>query len=1013
MPLWNRMPGRMVLAALIGLAPLAATASSGPSSAADRWAAWAEHQRLEQESPFHGLEWRNIGPVIQGGRVVDVEPIPGDPYGFYVAYASGGLWKTINNGTSFEPVTDALPTSISGDLAVDPKNPQVVWYGTGEPNSSRSSYGGMGIFRSADGGKTWQPSGLDTVDRIARVRIDPTNTQRVFVAALGRLWTEGGDRGVFRTEDGGRTWVNVLKGVNATSGASDIVLDPRDPNVIYAAMWDRLRRPWEFREGGDGTGIWKSTDGGETWTRLGSGLPRGPNIGRVGIAIAPTRPDTLYASVDNFDPLPADQQDLGDRPLSARRLRTMTREEFLRQDPDEVEGFIRSNDLDDSLDAERLTAMVERGEITPAGIAERLRDANNALFDSDHKGLEIYRSDDAGATWRKTHDAPLREVTYTYGFYFGEIKVMPDDPERIFALGVPVITSADGGRTWTRFDGQSVHVDHHAIWIDPSNPRRIILGNDGGVDISYDGGKSWRRMDSQPVGQIYAVAVDMAAPYNVYAGLQDNGTLRGSSKGRPDLGDDWQFLNGGDGMYIAVDPTDNRNVITGFQFGFYSRAGSNAGEVRPRPVFGEPPLRFNWQTPVIKSAHNPDVVYFGANRVFRAFDGGRTLRPISPDLSTSRERGDTPFATVTTLSESPSTFGLLWAGTDDGNVQVTADGGTSWRNVSRGLPRAWVSRVHASAHVRDRAYVSLTPYRDDRIDAFVFVTEDLGRSWRSISAGLPAEPVNVVREDPVNPEVLYVGTHKGVYVSLDRGASWSALQAGLPQMPVHDMVVHPRERELVIGTHGRSVFIVDVLPIQELTAATRAKRLHAFPIEDISGSRGWRAQSPAWTRGNDPFDPLFLEPAWAYPEGARARFRAGSPSLRVPYWAARDGEVTIRVLDGNGNPVHVGRQDARRGVNTWRWDLFVDRELALAAEQARIAKLPEAERQNLNLSKTPVAESIRLGHRLMALPDDYRIELSQDGETTELSFKIKAPEKRQPRGIPTPRIRGEKGFERK
>lgn len=1012
MPQWNRMPGRISLAMALGLCSLAATASAGPSTAADRWAAWTEHQRLERESPFHGLEWRNIGPVIQGGRVVDVEPIPGDPYGFYVAYASGGLWKTVNNGTTFEPVSDDLPTSISGDLAIDPKNPQVVWYGTGEPNSSRSSYGGLGIFRSGDGGKTWQPSGLDAVDRIARVRIDPTNSQRVFVAALGRLWTEGGERGVFRTEDGGRTWVNVLKGVNDTSGAIDVVLDPRDPNVIYAAMWDRLRRPWEFREGGTGTGIWKSTDGGANWVRLGNGLPLGPNMGRVGIAIAPTRPDTLYASVDNFDPLPADQQDLGDRPLSARRLRTMTREEFLRQDPDEVEGFIRSNDLDDSLDAERLTAMVERGEITPAGIAERLRDANNALFDSDHKGLEIYRSDDAGATWRKTHDAPLREVTYTYGFYFGEIKVMPDDPERIFALGVPVITSGDGGRTWSRFDGQSVHVDHHAIWIDPANPRRVILGNDGGIDISYDGGKSWRRMDSQPVGQIYAVAVDMADPYNVYAGLQDNGTLRGSSKGRPDLGDDWQFLNGGDGMYIAVDPTDNRNVITGFQFGFYSRAGSNAGEVRPRPTFGEPPLRFNWQTPVIKSTHNPDVVYFGANRVFRAFDGGRTLRPISPDLSTASERGDTPFATVTTLSESPSAFGLLWAGTDDGNVQVTPDGGTTWRNVSRGLPRAWVSRVHASTHVRDRAYVSLTPYRDDRIDAFVFVTEDLGRSWRRISEGLPAEPVNVVREDPVNPDVLYVGTHKGVYVSLDRGASWAALQAGLPQMPVHDMVVHPRERELVIGTHGRSVFIVDVLPIQELTTAIRAKKLHGFPIEDVAGSRGWRAQSSAWTRG-DPFDPLFLEPAWAYPEGARARFRAESPNLRVPYWAARDGKVTIRVLDGNGNPVHVASQDARRGVNTWRWDLFVDRDLALEAEQARIAKLPEAERQNPNLSKTPVAESVRLGHRLMALPDDYRIEFAQGEATAEVKFKVKAPEKRQPRGIPTPKIRGEKGFERK
>lgn len=1012
------MPGfarRRAVGALGGMvfaACAVAQASDRPATAAERWAAWAEHQRLERESPFHGLAWRNIGPVIQGGRVVDVEAIPGDPYGFYVAYASGGLWKTTNNGTTFAPVSDALPTSISGDLAVDPTNPDVVWYGTGEPNSSRSSYPGMGLFRSADGGRTWQPAGLDDVDRIARVRIDPANPNRVFVAAIGRLWTPGGARGVFRTDDGGRTWKHVLKGANDTTGASDLVLDPRDPNVVYAAMWDRLRRPWEFREGGPGTGIWKSSDGGDTWTKLTVGLPYGPNMGRVGIAIAPSRPDTLYASVDNFDPLPPDQQDEGDRPISARTLRTMTREEFLRQDPDEIETFIRASDLDDALDAKRLIAMVERNEITPADIAERLRDANAALFEADHRGLEIYRSDDAGATWRRTHAEPLRDVTFTYGFYFGEVKVMPDDPERVFALGVPVITSGDGGRTWERFEGQSVHVDHHAIWIDPANPRRIILGNDGGVDVSYDGGATWQRMDAQPVGQVYAIAVDMADPYNVYAGLQDNGTLRGSSRARPARGDDWQFIGGGDGMYIAVDPTDNRNLITGFQFGFYARSGSNAGEVRPRPAFGEPPLRFNWQTPVILSPHNPAIVYFGANRVFRSFDGGRTLKPISPDLSTARERGDTPYATVTTLSESPIRFGLLWAGTDDGNVQVTADGGVTWRNVSRGLPRAWVSRVHASAHVPERAYVSLTPYRDDRIDAFVYVTEDLGRTWRSLARGLPAEPVNVVREDPVNPDVLYVGTHKGVYVSLDRGASWASLAAGLPPVPVHDLLVHPRERELVIGTHGRSVWILDALPIQELTPAVRAKALHAFPVEDVQASRSWRSRPPRWHRG-DPFDPLFLEPAWAHPESARGRFRAESPNLTVPYWAARDGEVTIRVLDGDGNPVLVARQPARRGINTWRWDLFVDRELALAAEQARVAKLPEAERANPPRAKTPYAESVRLGHRLMALPGDYRLEFEQGGERAELAFKVKEPEKRPPRGVPKPKIRGEEGFERR
>ena len=1007
---------RLLLAALaastglVAAGPAAARATE-PSDAAARWHAWEQHQRMESESLFHGLTWRNIGPNIQGGRVVDVEAIPGDPYGFYVAYASGGLWKTSNNGSSFEPISDALPTTISGDLAVDPSNPQTIWYGTGEPNSSRSSYSGMGVFRSDDGGKTWRSVGLDGADRVARIRIDPRDSNRVYVAVLGRLWTPGGARGIFRTEDGGATWQQVLAGTTATAGASDISFDPRNPDVMYAALWDRLRRPWEFTEGGRGSGVWKTTDGGDNWTVLDNGLPYGPNMGRIGIAIAPSQPDTLYVSVDNFDDLPAAERDDGDRPLSARRLRGMSKAQFLRQDPDEVEMFIRANDLDEALTAAKLIELIKSDALTLDALADQLKDANAALFNTEHKGLEIYRSDDAGASFRKTHDAPLREVTYTYGFYFGEIKVLPNDPERVFALGVPVITSADGGKNWSRFDGQSVHVDHHAIWIDAENPRRMILGNDGGIDITYDGGDTWQRMDSQPVAQIYAIAVDMEDPYNVYAGLQDNGTLRGSSRGRPDRGDDWQFLNGGDGMYIAVDPRNSKNLITGFQFGFYSRSGDNEGPVRPREKLGEPPLRYNWMSPVVLSPHAPDTVYFGTNILQRSFDGGRSFAPISPDLGTSPERGDTPFATITTLSESPLKAGVLWAGTDDGNVWVSPDTGGTWRKVSARLPRTWVSRVEASAHVAERAYVSHTDFRNDRIDALVFVTEDLGQTWRSIAAGLPAESVNVVREDPVNPEVLYVGTGKGVYLSLDRGGSWQALAEGLPAVPVHDLLIHPRERELVIGTHGRSAWILDALPIQELTAAVRQKPLHAFAIEPIKAARNWRERPWPWVR-DDPFEPWFLEPAHAYPDNARSRFRRASPDLSVPFWTASDGAVQLRVLDDNGNPVASSSLAARRGINTWRWNLMVDQGLALAAENARLAKLPAAERADLNLSKTPIAEAIRLRQLLMISPGDYTVELTQGAAKTTLALVIEAPEPFEPRGKLKPKIRGEQDFKR-
>lgn len=1015
-----RAPSAAVLfrvAAAVGLvvtAPLAWSsapdAATPPATADARWQAFAAHERLRDASLFHGLTWRNIGPNIQGGRVVDVEAIPGDPYGFYVAYASGGLWKTTNNGTTFEPITERLPTSISGDLAIDPKNPEVIWYGTGEPNSSRSSYGGMGMFKSEDGGRTWTPKGLDDTDRIARVRIDPRDSRRLFVAALGRLWTPGGARGVFRSEDAGATWVNVLPGANPTTGASDVVFDPRDPEVMYAAMWDRVRRPWEFTEGGVGSGVFKSIDGGTTWVKLESGLPYGPNMGRIGLALAPSRPDTLYVSVDNFDTAPEAEQDFGDRPLSARKLRSMSVDEFLAQDPDEVESFIRVNDLDESLDAGKLTAMITSGELTLSALADQLKDANQALFESDHKGLEVYRSDDAGATFRKTHAAPLREVTYTYGFYFGEIKVLPTDPDRVFALGVPVITSGDGGKTWERFEGQSVHVDHHAIWIDPVDPKRMILGNDGGVDISYDGGRSWRRLDSQPVAQIYAIAADMADPYNVYAGLQDNGTLRGSSRARPDLGDDWQFLNGGDGMYIAVDPRDERNVITGFQFGFYRRQGSTPGEVRPREKLGEAPLRYNWASPVVLSPHAPDTVYFGTNRLARSFNGGRTFAPMSPDLSTASERGDTPFATITTISESPMEAGVIWAGTDDGNVWVTQSDGASWSRVSAALPRAWVSRVHASSHVAGRAYLSYTDYRRDRIDPLVFVTEDYGATWASIAGNLPAEFINVVREDPVNADVLYVGTHRGVYVSLDRGREWQALAAGLANAPVHDMLIHPRERELVIGTHGRSAWIVDVLPIQEL-AKVDSKALHVFPFDDLEASRSWRERPSPWVRG-DPFDPLFREPAYAFPDSARGMFRAAAPNLTARYWATADGAVAVRVLDANRNPVQTMTVDARRGINTFAWDLMLDEDLALAAERAAVRKLSAAERRAPNRSQTPIAESVRLGQLLMITPGDYTLELRQGASVEERGFKVEPPEERDPRGIPPPKMRGEKGFSR-
>ncbi|MGA9341353.1 MAG: hypothetical protein WBV61_03350 [Rhodanobacteraceae bacterium] len=956
---------------------------------AGHWPAWQQHLALDRKSLFNGLQWRDIGPVVQGGRVVEVASVPGKPYTFYVAYATGGVWKTINNGVSFEPLSDRLPTMATGAIAVDPNHSETLWVGTGEANSSRSSYGGMGMFHSDDGGKTFAPAGLDQSDRIARIAIDPKDSNTVYVAALGKLYSEGGQRGVFRTRDGGKTWQQVLKGDTPWTGAIDLALDPRDPNVIYAALWDRERHAWNFREAGKGSGLYKSTDGGDHWTRMTNGFPTHDKVGRIGIAIAPSRPDTLYASVDNWQDLPADQQDLGDRPLTPKRLKTMSKEEFLRQDPAEVETFIRNYDLPLSIDAKKLTAMVKSDKITPAGIAGKLDEAEHALFDSDVKQLEVYRSDDAGKSWRKTNPRPLRAVDYTYGYYFGQVRVAPDNAEHVYAEGLPLIESTDGGRTWKGLNNPNVHVDYHELLIDPNFPKRMIAGNDGGIDVTYDGGKTWLKLDAQPVGQFYQITYDMADPYNVCGGLQDNGSYKGSSRTKWREGQRWSEVGGGDGMYCAMDTRDNKTLYTGYQFGHYQRNGPDGRhEVRPRPLtFADKTLRYNWTSPVILSQHNQDVVYFGTDRLYRSLDQGDSWQAISPDLTTTKKRGDVPYGTITTVSESPQQFGLLWVGTDDGHVWLSEDGGGKWKDFANKLPDRWVSRVEASHFDTARAYVSLNGYRDDDDTAYLYRTDDDGGHWTDIGKGLPAEPINVVREDTVNPDVVYVGTDRGVYVSLDRGTSWQGLQSNLPNVPVHDLAVHPRERELIAATHGRSAWIVDVLPVQELTPSVRDEGVKLFPVEDVQSDRDWHSRPSLW----------FDETPYL-------------PKLEGTYWAKADGAATLTVLDKDKHPLREIKLGAKRGVNSYDWNLLVDKDLALAAERAVLAKGKDGAEPSL--SKTPYAEAVRLGQRLYIKPGKYTLKLSVNGASSDTAFEVKAPEPRKPRAKPALKIRGKDKLDR-
>jgi photosystem II stability/assembly factor-like uncharacterized protein len=968
-------------------------------TAAQREAGWQRHQQLVAASPFNGMEWRSIGPTVQGGRVVDVAAVPGQPYTFYVAYATGGVWKTVNDGGSFEPLTDGLPTTVIGAIAVDAQHPDTLWVGTGEPNASRSSYGGMGLFRSDDGGKTFHRAGLADSDRISRIVVDPSNSQRIFVAVQGRLYTDGGERGIWRSDDNGQHWSRVLKSDRPNTGAIDLVLDPANPNIVYAALWERSRRPWNFVESGAGSGIYKSIDGGNTWTRSSNGFPQGAGVGRIGLAVARSHPQTLYATVDNQDKLPEGQQYLGDRPLNARRLKTMGKDEFLRQDPDEVESFIRSSDLDVSVDAKSLMESIRNGSLTMDQLRARLRDANAALFDTDIRGLEVYRSDDGGANWRRTHSEPLREVDYTYGYYFGQVRVAPDDPEHVYVQGLPLITSSDGGKTWAGLNQPNVHVDFHTLWIDPADPQRMIVGNDGGLDISHDGGRHFRTMDAQAVGQFYTVVADMADPYYVYGGLQDNGSWKGVSNVLWDH-NVWSAVGGGDGMHVQVDTRDNATLYTGSQFGYYGRRGPGGkGDVRPQAGLKETPLRYNWNTPILLSPHNQDIVYFGTDKLFRSMDKGVTWTAISPDLTTSKERGDVPYATITSISESPKRFGLLWVGTDDGHVDVSDDGGIHWNAVDKSLPKQWVSRVVASSHDEHRAYVTLNGYRNDDMTPWVFRSDDMGKSWTSISAGLPSESVNVIREDPVNADVLYVGTDRGVYVSLDRGAHWDSLQANLPNVPVHDLAVHPRERELIAGTHGRSVWIVDVLPVQELSKV-RNETVHLFPVEKMQFDRDWKSSPSLW------FDES-----------------QDLPRLKLPFWAKAAGTAQLTVLDKNGHSVREASIPAKAGINTYTWDLLVDRDLALAAERASLTQAPAnqaaaakgagtADQDKVTLDKTPVAEAVRLQQRLYAPPGTYTLRLSLDGATSEAKWELKAPEPQPPRAPPKPKLRGKDDWPR-
>jgi photosystem II stability/assembly factor-like uncharacterized protein len=820
---------------LLLLLALSATAQVKPTSASDRLKAADQRKALLKKSLANNTGFRNVGPSVMSGRVVDVDANPDDPTEFYVAYASGGLWYTTNNGQSFISVFDSEDVISLGDVAVNWKT-RTIWLGTGEVNSSRSSYAGIGMYKSSNNGKSWEYLGLPESHHIGKIVLHPTDNNVAWVAALGHLYSPNKDRGIYKTSDGGKTWKQTLY-IDENTGGIDIDIDAKDPNTLYSAMWYKTRTAWNFEEGGKTSGIYKSTNGGDSWSLIsaeGSGFPSGEGVGRIGVAVSQQNSNVVYAVVDNNFHQSGDATPKPDSTRYVLRdFKDLTKEQFAALDDKKLGAFVssRRNGIPQKYTAASIKDAVAKDKFPPSVIWDFLFDANTALFETPIIGCELYRSDDAGKSWKKTNTKPLTLFS-TYGYYFGKVWVSPVNDNKIVLTGFDVEMSTDGGKTFKPIGGANVHADHHVAWFDPKKDSHIIIGNDGGCNVTYDNGEHWFKANTPPVGQFYNVTFDMAKPYNVYGGLQDNGTWYGSSTTRENY--DWydsgenpfKGIGGGDGMQVQVDWRDNKTVYSGSQFGAYSRqvlgAGGNRFEntrsVRPSRDLGETALRYNWQTPILLSRHNQDVFYYGSNKFHRSFNKGDSSVAMSGDLSTNPKQGDVPFGTLTTMSESPLRFGLIYVGTDDGNIQVTKDGGYTWELITRKLPKGlYVSRVSASAFKEGRVYASLNGYRNDNFLPYLYMSEDYGASWKQIGKDLPNEPINVVKEDLTNENLIYIGTDGGLYVSLDGGNSSMMWNKGLPySVPVHDIALHPRENDLILGTHGRSIYIAKLDDIQKL-----------------------------------------------------------------------------------------------------------------------------------------------------------------------------------------------------
>jgi len=816
---------------------------------------------------FQRLTWRNLGPYRTGAWTTAIavpeSPLTSHLYTFYVGTRNGGVWKTTNNGTTFEPVFDAQPSLSIGAIDVAPSDENTVWVGTGESYQARSSYSGDGVYKSTDAGKTWTNMGLRESHHVARIVIHPKNPNVVYVAAMGHLYSTNPERGLFMTEDGGKTWKKSLF-VDDKTGVIDLVMSRKDPKVLFAATYELTRKPWDLDIGGPGSGIWKTTDGGRNWTKLGGGLPAG-RLGRVGIDLYQANPNILYAIIENAN---------------------------LRKPTDQ----------------------------------EAKRDADRPKPGEFVIGNEVYRTDDGGRMWKKTHDDTI-SIGSKAAYSFNILRVDPGDPNHVAVISDAMPNSSDGGKTWqgTSWPPKGMFVkafgDFRALWWDQQNPNRILVGSDGGFYISYDRGKTTDHYMNLPVGEFYAIDADMADPYNVYGGMQDHESWKGPSNswsGKVNVAD-WITVGTGDGMYNRVDPTDSRWLYNTSQFGDHKRVDQTQRtmtDIMPRRARDQPTLRWNWNTPLTLSPHNSQILYTGAQVLLRSLNRGDTWQEISPDLTTDDAtktfgRGNIQFCTITTMSESPLAAGVIWIGTDDGKVQITRTNGTNWADVTAAIEKAggprdaWVSRVFASSHQPGTAYVSKNAYRQDDFKPYLFGTTDYGATWTSLGRGLPDQPINVVWQDRQNPRLLFVGNDKGVWVSIDEGTRWVRMQGNMPNVPVHDLLVHPRDHDLIVGTYGRAMYITDVSVLQQLDEKALAEDIHLFDIEPRSPF-----QASGW--GNYDF------------YGDRHITTPNEPNaITISYYLrdAQERKVSVTIADLSHQLLQTIAGTSLQGLNTVPWDL--------------------------------------------------------------------------------------------